>query len=143
MTIETINDDGTTDIKPILKGLTADSRSYTFSDDRGLVFSTQFAQPAILLLENAIFEDMRTAGLVQDGASFAGHSLGEYGCLSAVAGFMPLEKLMDVVFYRGLTMQVAMDRDGAGRTDYAMVAVSPRRVGLCKCILLGKQSTHC
>lgn len=131
MTIETISPDGQTITEPILKGLTRESKSYTFSESRGLVFSTQFAQPSILLLEKATFEDMRSKGLVQAGATFAGHSLGEYGALSALTDFMPLKTLMDVVFYRGLTMQVAMERDQHGRTDFSMVAVNPQRVGKC------------
>ena len=74
---------------------------------------------------------MRSKGLVQSGALFAGHSLGEYGALSAVADFIPFKTLMGICFYRGLAMQAAMERDEEGRTEYAMVAVNPMRVGKC------------
>ncbi|KAH7063090.1 putative fatty acid synthase subunit beta [Macrophomina phaseolina] len=106
-----------------------DSPSYTFHEPRGLLFSTQFAQPAILLQELATFEDMRANGLVQEGALFAGHSLGEYGALAAMARFLDARTLIKVVFYRGLTMQVAMERDAFGRTEYGMAAANPGRVG--------------
>ena len=116
----------------MLKALDHHSTSYTFADAQGLLYSTQFAQPAITILEKASFEDMRSKGLVQESASFAGHSLGEYGALSAVADFIPFKALMGVCFYRGLAMQAAMERDEQGRTEYAMVAVSPVRVGKCE-----------
>ena len=41
---------------------------------------------------------------------------------------MPIESLVSVVFYRGLTMQVAVERDEAGRSNYAMCAVNPSRI---------------
>ena len=74
---------------------------------------------------------MRSKGLVQESGAFAGHSLGEYGALSALADFIPFKALMGVCFYRGLAMQAAMKRDEQGRTEYAMVAAGPIRVGKC------------
>lgn len=62
-------------------------------------------------MEKASFEDMRSKGLVQRDSSFAGHSLGEYSALAALAEVMPIESLVSVVYYRGLTMQVAVERD--------------------------------
>ncbi|KAE8442931.1 hypothetical protein EG329_002535 [Mollisiaceae sp. DMI_Dod_QoI] len=129
MTIDVPQPDGSMVTKQILSGLTRESRSYTFSEARGLLFSTQFAQPSILLLQKATFEDMRFKGVIQDTAVYAGHSLGEYGSLSAFSGFMSIKTLMDVVFYRGLTMQVSMERDEFGETNFSMVAVNPKRVG--------------
>jgi fatty acid synthase subunit beta, fungi type len=41
---------------------------------------------------------------------------------------MPVESLVSVVFYRGLTMQVAVERDAAGRSNYSMCAVNPSRI---------------
>ena len=132
MTAESTLPDGRTVIEPILKDLNRKSTSYTFTDTQGLIFSTQFAQPAITLLEKASFEDMRSKGLVQESAAFAGHSLGEYGALSALADFIPFKTLMKVCFYRGLTMQAAMERDAQGHTEYSMIAVNPVRVGKCR-----------
>ncbi|THC93903.1 hypothetical protein EYZ11_006621 [Aspergillus tanneri] len=130
MRINSINPhQGETRSKPVLPNLTSTTRSYTFKAPRGLIYSTQFAQPAITILEKAVFEDMRARGLIQADAPFAGHSLGEYGALAALAEFMPFPSLMDVVFYRGLAMQTVMERDEAGSTEYSMVAVNPTRVG--------------
>lgn len=135
MKVESVSPNGHTVTKPVLHDLNPHTKSYTFKEPRGLIFSTQFAQPAITILEKATFEDMRAKGLIQEGATFAGHSLGEYGALSALAEFMPFRLLMDVVFYRGLAMQMAMDRDERGETDYSMVAVNPSRVGKSKSCL--------
>ncbi|OGM42218.1 putative fatty acid synthase subunit beta [Aspergillus bombycis] len=77
MRTETKMPDGSTRLEPILRDLTPKSESYTFFDSRGLLYATQFAQPAILLMEKAAFEDMKANGLIQEGAAFAGHSLGE------------------------------------------------------------------
>ncbi|KAL1636886.1 hypothetical protein SLS56_000980 [Neofusicoccum ribis] len=129
LTIEKVLPDGTSVTEPMLKDLSPDSPSYTFYEPRGLLFSTQFAQPAILLQEMATFLDMRARGVVQEGAMFAGHSLGEYGALAALAEFLSVETLVKVIFYRGLTMQVAMERDQFGRTEYGMAAANPGRVG--------------
>ncbi len=41
---------------------------------------------------------------------------------------MPIESLVSVVFYRGLTMQVAVERDASGRSNYSMCAVNPSRI---------------
>ena len=114
--------------EPIIKGLDTTSPSYTFHDPRGLLYSTQFAQPAITLMEMAAYQDLSSKGLVQASAPFAGHSLGEYSALGALAKIMPMESMLSLVFYRGLAMQVAMERDDQGRTDFSMVAVNPSRV---------------
>ena len=131
LSVKTTLADGRTVTEPLLKSLNHHSTSYAFVDAQGLLYSTQFAQPAITILEKASFEDMRSKGLVQESASFAGHSLGEYGALSSVADFIPFKALMGICFYRGLAMQGAMERDEEGRTEYAMVAVNPARVGKC------------
>lgn len=132
MTIDSYRPDGSVVKEPIIKDLTSESKSYTFSDPRGLLFSTQFAQPTIVLLEQAAMADLRYRGVIQEGARFAGHSLGEYGALSAFAEFMRFEDLLQVVFYRGLAMQLVIERDDQGRTNFSMAAVNPARVGKCK-----------
>jgi len=114
---------------PIFKDITDASTFYTFISPTGLLSSTQFTQPALTLMEKAAFDDMKAQGLVQQDAAFGGHSLGEYSALAAIANVIPIESLVDVVFYRGMTMQVAVPRDGQGRSNYAMMAVNPSRVG--------------
>jgi malonyl CoA-acyl carrier protein transacylase len=53
--------------------------------------------------------DLKHRGVIQEGACFAGHCLGEYGALSAFAEFMRFEDLLGVVFYR----ELAMTRDAS------------------------------
>ncbi|KAH9953906.1 acyl transferase domain-containing protein, partial [Lactifluus volemus] len=59
---------------------------------------------------------------VQPDAAFADHSLGEFSALASVADILPNSSLVDVVFYRGLTMQRAVERDELSRSNCAMCA---------------------
>ncbi|KAI9836056.1 MAG: hypothetical protein M1819_001667 [Sarea resinae] len=128
MTFETVSSDGSIKSEKIFKEVDENSTSYTYRSPTGLLSATQFTQPALTLMEKASFEDMLSKGLVQRDSSFAGHSLGEYSALAALAEVMPIESLVSVVFYRGLTMQVAVERDAAGRSNYSMAAVNPSRI---------------
>lgn len=128
MTFESVGADGTTKSEKIFKEIDENTTSYTYRSPTGLLSATQFTQPALTLMEKASFEDMRSRGLVQRDSVFAGHSLGEYSALAALAEVMPIESLVSVVFYRGLTMQVAVERDAEGRSNYSMCAVNPSRV---------------
>jgi malonyl CoA-acyl carrier protein transacylase/acyl dehydratase len=104
--------------------------SYTFTNAAGLLFSTQFTQPAQVLMEKASYEDMRANGLIPNDAFIAGHSLGEYAAISCVGQLMSTESLVEVTFLRGMTMQKAVPRDPkTGKSDFAMVAVKPAAVG--------------
>jgi fatty acid synthase subunit beta len=128
MTFESVNADGTIKSEKIFKEVDENTTSYTYRSPAGLLSATQFTQPALTLMEKASFEDMHAKGLVQRDSSFAGHSLGEYSALAALADVMPIESLVSVVFYRGLTMQVAVERDEQGRSNYSMCAVNPSRI---------------
>ena len=61
------------------------SPSYTYRHPKGLLFSTEFAQPALTVMEKASFDDMAQRGLISENSKYAGHSLGEYAALSAIA----------------------------------------------------------
>ncbi|KAF1352373.1 acyl transferase domain-containing protein [Delphinella strobiligena] len=128
MTFETVRADGSIKSEKIFKEIDETTTSYTYRSPTGLLSATQFTQPALTLMEKASFEDMRSKGLVQRDSTFAGHSLGEYSALAALAEVMPIESLVSVVFYRGLTMQVAVERDADGRSNYSMCAVNPSRI---------------
>jgi fatty acid synthase subunit beta len=128
MTFETVMADGSIKSERIFKEITEKTTSYTFRSPNGLLSATQFTQPALTLMEKASFEDMKAKGLVPRDSTFAGHSLGEYSALAALADVMPIESLVSVVFYRGLTMQVAVERDASGRSNYGMCAVNPSRI---------------
>ncbi|KAJ3389073.1 3-oxoacyl-[acyl-carrier-protein] synthase, partial [Entophlyctis sp. JEL0112] len=113
---------------PLFAAIEENTPSYTFSHPSGLLSATQFTQPALTLMEFASFQDMKANGVVPTDCVFAGHSLGEYAGLSAVGETLSIEALIDVVFYRGMIMQVAVPRDSLGRSDYGMCAVNPVRV---------------
>lgn len=113
----------------LFKDITADTPSYTYRSPDRLLSATQFTQPALTVMQMAAFADSRAHGVIQSENVFAGHSLGEYSALASVAEVMPIETLAQIVFYRGLCMQAAVDRDEEGRSDYSMCAVNPARIG--------------
>ncbi|KAN0115841.1 hypothetical protein V8E52_006381 [Russula decolorans] len=63
-------------------------------------------------------KDMRSKGLVQPSATFAGHSLGEFSALASVADILPSSSLVDIMFYHGPTLQHAVEHDEQGRSNY-------------------------
>ena len=128
MTYDTMDKDGQVKTLPLFADINARTPQYTFSHPAGLLFATQFAQIALVVTEKAAFEDMRSKGVVQNGCAFAGHSLGEYSALASIADVLPISSLVDVVFYRGITMQRAVERDEQNRSNYAMCAVNPSRI---------------
>eukprot|EP01117_Protostelium_nocturnum_P000846 TRINITY_DN1109_c0_g1_i4.p1 TRINITY_DN1109_c0_g1~~TRINITY_DN1109_c0_g1_i4.p1 ORF type:complete len:3931 (+),score=1672.78 TRINITY_DN1109_c0_g1_i4:607-12399(+) len=129
MTYDTIDRvDGSTKTLPLFPEVNIRSGWYTFNSPTGLLFATQFAQIALVLVEKAAFEDLRRKGLVPRGIPFAGHSLGEYSALASLAEALDIPSLCDVVFFRGITMQRAVERDEHKRSNYAMVALNPTRV---------------
>ncbi|KAE9173879.1 Fatty acid synthase subunit alpha, partial [Phytophthora fragariae] len=125
----TCEDPATGEIAPLLPEINARTQSFSFSAPEGLLFATQFSQPALVLLEKAMFSEIEAAQLIPDDAHFAGHSLGEYAGLSSFAGALAVEDVVEVVFLRGLIMQKAVKRDAEGRSDYGMVATNPTRIG--------------
>lgn len=132
MTYDTTDNDGSIKSLPLLADINVRTLQHTFTHPKGLLFATQFAQIAqiaLVITSRIAFEDMRSEGLDQSGAAFAGHSLGELSALAAVADILPNSSLVDIVFYRGLTMQQPVERDEQGRSNYAMCAVNPSRVG--------------
>lgn len=128
MTYDTMDKDGNVKTLPLFADIDTRTPKYTFSHPNGLLFATQFAQIALVVTEKAAFEDMRAKGFVQKDCAFAGHSLGEYSALASIADVLHISALVDVVFYRGITMQRAVERDAHNRSNYAMCAVNPSRI---------------
>lgn len=128
MTYDTLDKDGNVKTLPLFADIDNRTPRYTFSHPNGLLFATQFAQIALVVTEKAAFEDMRAKGFVQKDCAFAGHSLGEYSALASIADVLHISALVDVVFYRGITMQRAVERDSENRSNYAMCAVNPSRI---------------
>ncbi|KAJ2719175.1 fatty acid synthase alpha subunit Lsd1 [Coemansia sp. Benny D115] len=113
----------------ILPDLCEEHEQFTFYSSTGLLHSTQFTQVLLFTLAVATIADMKSYGVFQVGATFAGHSLGEYAALVAMCEIFKFEDIIDVVFYRGLVMQSAVKRDKHGRSQYGMVAINPSHVG--------------
>lgn len=128
MMVEKPGPEGQMTPQRVFDGLSDTTTSYTFSHPEGLLFSTQFAQPALTIFAQAANASIQEKGLIPEDCSYAGHSLGEYAALSVFGKLMPLERLISIVFYRGLTMQLCVERDELGRTDYAMCAINPSKV---------------
>lgn len=128
LTYDTVDKDGQVKTLPLFGDIDLYTTSYTFSHPQGLLFATQYTQIALVVTEKAAFDDMKAKGLIEPEAAFAGHSLGEYSALAAIADVLPISSLADVVFFRGITMQRAVQRDAEGKSQYAMMAVNPSRV---------------
>ncbi|ODQ82934.1 hypothetical protein BABINDRAFT_78539 [Babjeviella inositovora NRRL Y-12698] len=128
MMFESVAADGSLKSEKIFKEITEESTCFTFRSPTGLLSATQFTQPALTLMEKASFDDLQAKSLVPEHSMFAGHSLGEYSALASLGNVMPIESLVEVVFYRGMTMQVAVPRDEEGRSNYGMCAVNPSRI---------------
>jgi fatty acid synthase subunit alpha len=129
LTCDSYDDDGHLKTLPLFPSITEHTPLYTFTHPMGLLSATQFTQPAMVLYELAAFEDMKAHGLVPTDAFFAGHSLGEFAALAAFGNFFPYDSLMDVVFYRGMTMRSSVKRDSDGFSKFGMLAVNPSLVG--------------
>ncbi|KAJ2352442.1 fatty acid synthase alpha subunit Lsd1, partial [Coemansia sp. RSA 2611] len=121
------SDDKSTAV-PLFPEITLDSPSYTHQSPTGLLNSTQFTQVVLITYAMAAVADMRAKSLVQRGAVFAGHSLGEYAALSSISSILQIEDILDLVFFRGMLMQSSVERDSQGRSQYGMVAVDPSRL---------------
>ncbi|WP_378738234.1 fatty acid synthase subunit beta domain-containing protein [Nocardia brasiliensis] len=96
----------------------------------GVLHLTQFTQVAMAVLGVAQVAELREAGAFVEGSMLAGHSVGEYNALAAVAGVLPLEAVLEVVFQRGSAMHELVPRDANGRSDYRMAAIRPSQIGL-------------
>ncbi|WP_435829327.1 fatty acid synthase subunit beta domain-containing protein [Nocardia fusca] len=96
----------------------------------GVLHLTQFTQAALATLGVAQIAELREAGAFVEGSLLAGHSLGEYVALAAVAGVLPLETLLEIVFQRGQAMDQLVPRTETGHSDYGMVAIRPSQIGL-------------
>ena len=129
MTYTSADAEGHVRTLPLFGDIDLRTSRYTFQSPTGLLYATQFAQIALVVTEKAAFEDMRAKGLFQKNCMFAGHSLGEYSALASIADILPISALVDVVFYRGITMQRAVERDHLNRSSYGMVAANPSRIG--------------
>ncbi|WP_024802805.1 type I polyketide synthase [Nocardia sp. BMG51109] len=106
------------------------ARGVEYRHPQGVLHLTQFTQVAMATLGVAQVAELRESGAFVEGAMLAGHSVGEYNALAAVAGVLPLEAVLEVVFQRGSAMHELVPRDAQGRSDYRMAAIRPSQIGL-------------
>jgi len=65
MTYDAMDKDGNDKTLPLFSDINVWTPKYTFSHPNGLLFTTKFAQIALVVTEKAAFEDMRMKGFVQ------------------------------------------------------------------------------
>ncbi|KAG9401868.1 3-oxoacyl-[acyl-carrier-protein] synthase [Aphanomyces cochlioides] len=99
---------------PLFPDINGRTQSFTFSAPMGLLFATQFTQPALVLMEKALYNEAKSHGVVLNDCYFAGHSLGEYAALSSFAEILSTPDLAEFAFLRGMVMQNAVERDERG-----------------------------
>ncbi|GAA4481694.1 type I polyketide synthase [Rhodococcus olei] len=106
------------------------ARGVTHKHPDGVLHLTQFTQVAMAVLGVAQVAELRESGAFVEGSYLAGHSVGEYNALAAVAGVLPLEAVLEVVFQRGSAMHALVPRDEHGRSDYRLAAIRPSQFGV-------------
>lgn len=106
------------------------ARGVTHKHPDGVLHLTQFTQVAMAVLGVAQVAELREAGAFVEDSLLAGHSVGEYNALAAVAGVLPLEAVLEVVFQRGSAMHALVPRDAAGRSNYRLAAIRPSQIGV-------------
>ncbi len=98
--------------------------------DKGVLHLTQFTQVAMAVLARAQVAELRASGVLVPGAITAGHSVGEYNAISAIADVLSLEAVVEAVWQRGLTMHTFVPRDEHGASAYGMGVIRPDQAGL-------------
>ncbi|CRK49180.1 Fatty acid synthase [Rhodococcus sp. RD6.2] len=106
------------------------ARGVTHKHPDGVLHLTQFTQVAMAVLGVAQVAELRESGAFVEGSYLAGHSVGEYNALAAVAGVLPLEAVLEVVFQRGSAMHALVPRDAQGRSNYRLAAIRPSQFGV-------------
>jgi len=108
--------------------LSADSELHRHP--QGVLHLTQFTQVAMAALASAQIAELQEAGVFDDQALVAGHSVGEYNALAALGQVLELEQVVELVFRRGQVMSRLVPRDAAGNSNYRLGVIRPQEVDL-------------
>ncbi|MFN8129309.1 MAG: DUF1729 domain-containing protein [Candidatus Nanopelagicales bacterium] len=120
--LEVVRDNPTS----LVAGMPGDARAgVTYRHPAGVLFLTQFTQVAMATLASAQVAEMREAGVFDESAVTAGHSVGEYNALAAVTGTLELGDLLELVFARGTAMHHLVPRTADGESGYRLAVVRP------------------
>lgn len=112
----------------LLEVVEANPRELRLADGRvarhpdGVLFRTEFTQPALVALAAAQHAELREAGAIGEPRIVAGHSVGEFAALVAL-GALSLEAALTLVWERGLAMQRHVPRDAGGASPYRLAVV--------------------
>lgn len=112
----------------LLEVVEANPRELRLADGRvarhpdGVLFRTEFTQPALLALAAAQVAELRESGAAGDALVAAGHSVGEFAALLAL-GAIDLETALTLVWERGLAMQAHVPRAADGSSPYRLAVV--------------------
>lgn len=98
--------------------------------EQGVLHLTQLTQVAMAVLAQAQVAELREAGVLIDDALTCGHSVGEYNTFGALAGVLPLETVIQMVYQRGCTMHRLIPRDADGESGFRMGVIRPNIAGL-------------
>ncbi|MGM0597327.1 MAG: fatty acid synthase subunit beta domain-containing protein, partial [Myxococcota bacterium] len=101
-----------------------------YSHPEGVLNLTQFTQVSLVVLACAQIAELKENGAFIPDAAFSGHSLGEYSSLSAIGNILSLEKVVEVVYHRGLTMQNFVPRDEKGNSPFRLGVIRPHHANL-------------
>uniref|UniRef100_UPI002458C9AA fatty acid synthase subunit beta domain-containing protein n=1 Tax=Nocardia brasiliensis TaxID=37326 RepID=UPI002458C9AA len=92
------------------------ARGVEYRHPQGVLHLTQFTQVAMATLGVAQVAELREAGVFVEGAMLAGHSVGEFIALAAVAELLPLEAVLEVVFHCRNSMPTVVESlSGSGQ----------------------------
>jgi fatty acid synthase subunit alpha, fungi type len=104
---------------PLFVDINDRAPKYTFSHPTGLLFATPFAQIALVVTEKVACDDLASSNPVVRSLVTRWEST----LLFPPSPSPPILSLFDVVFYHGITMQRAVERDAHNCFNYVMCAV--------------------
>ncbi|KAG8729950.1 3-oxoacyl-[acyl-carrier-protein] synthase, partial [Ceratobasidium sp. 423] len=128
MSYDTTDKDGNAKTLLLFADIDIRTPQYTFSHPN-VSFSLPSSLKSLSSLPRSPLSRTRIKGARTRDYAFARHSPGEYSTLASIADVLAISALPDVVFYCGITVQRAVERDEHNHSNYAMCTVNPSRIG--------------